>query len=474
MKKKKKYYLGTFILVVAIVLLGYYNFRSTNGYRSSIPVDAKAVMEIDLAGLAQDCGFTVKDFVSHYDKLDDTGLDFSKPVYGFLTKTGNFGLLAAVSDGEELDESLQDLGFDTEKQRGMIWSNVGSWMLVRDNSKVLVMGPTSVTGMDALREEMADLMIQGDSESPILLSLDEEVGHVKFVSMLSALPEKVTEHVANQLPKGADLSSMKIVSGLSTKDNKLTWNIRLQSYDERLMAELRKFNESLRPIKGNLMSDAPADPVVWLGCSTDGAKLLKELRKNPTIREKLVMANMCVDADQMLQAIDGDVSFSIPYLKLGTMDYLFTAEIKNASFLAEADDWKEGLAVDNGMKLSQLSNNDFHVSYSDINAYFGTCKQNKVLYVTNSSDLQKTAGTYAVSNTYQDLKDKIVGCIFFSSINLSRILYAISPYTMIFGPNQRIYKIMNSLDRLNIKVPDCTEFTVELTLKDNIKAILLD
>lgn len=474
MKRKKKYYLGTFLIILSLVLGGYFYFRHDYGYRSAIPSDAQAIMEVDLSGLARDCGFTLTDLVSHYDKLDGTGLDFSVPVYGFLTRTGNFAMLVALKDGDDFDETLEQYGFETENQRGMVWSNVGSWVLVRDKQKVLVMGPASMSGMDAMREEMAALMIKGGEDSPILLSLEEESGHMKFVSNITALPDNIIEYVGNLLPKGSDLSSLKLVSGLTTHDDKLVLNVRLQSYDEALMSEFRKFNEALRPIQGNLMEDAPADPVVWMGCNTDGNDLLRILRKNPEIRQKLVMANLCVDADRMLQAVNGDISFAIPYLKLGAMDMMLTAEVQNTDFLSDADSWQEGIAVDNGMRMTRTSPGDFHISYEGFDGYFGVCKKNSLLYVTNSSDLQKVAGERAVSSTYADMRKDIVGCIFFSSINLSRILYAISPYAMIFGPNQRAYKILNSVDRLNIRVPDCTEFTIELKLKENIKNVLLD
>ena len=99
-KGRKFYVVLGLVLAAAFGIVLYLNLRPDNGYRSAIPRDAKAVMVLDFTQTAQNLGFTVKDLMLHYNKMSNTGVDFTKPLYGFVAQNGNMGLVASVANAE--------------------------------------------------------------------------------------------------------------------------------------------------------------------------------------------------------------------------------------------------------------------------------------------------------------------------------------------------------------------------------------
>lgn len=451
----KFYVLLACVLLVAVGIAFYLRIRPDNGYRSAIPRDAKAVMVFDLSNVAEDLGFSVKDILLHYDKISRMGVDLSHPIYGFISKEGFTGLLAPLSDADKVDKLLQEMGFDTEPRRGMTWSNVGSFLLVHDDNKLLIMGPSSLTQAEMLYDQMVDLMIQGSSESAILVSLDEQPGDIKYYSHADVLPEGYMHRIAEQLPEGADLSTVELIASVAVENRKVTFETNLKFEDSRLEEYFREYNRSFRPITGKLMNLAPIDPVVWMCANVDGDRHLDLLKHYKRMRATLAALNTQIDADQIINAVDGDVSLSIPMLAINGLKGIVLAELKDTTFTEDAtlelnrEGWHAGLCVNQDNKEKNL------------------------YYISNDADMASKAGNIGSSATYRELQPEIVGCIFFASVNLSKILYAVSPYAMMFGANPKLYETLEALDRLNVKMTDLTHFFIELKLKKDIRDLLL-
>ena len=456
MHKGKKFYV--LLAVVACVVVGvavYFTMRPDNGYRSAIPRDAKAVMVIDMSHVAQSLGFTMRDLMLHYDKISQAGVDFTLPVYGFISKEGFMGIVAPLSDDDKLDAKLHDMGFETESRRGMMWCNVGSFLLVHDDEKLLVMGPSSLTQADAMYDQMAALMIQGSSDSNILVSLDEQPGDIKYFSHADVLPPNIAHYIMEQLPEGADLATVQVAASVQVTNRKVTFETNLNFEDKRLEDYFMEYNRSFRPITGNLLNMAPADPVVWMCANVDGDRHLDLLHHYKRMRSSLALANTQIDADQIVNAVDGDVSVSIPILSMGGLHGLLLAELKDTVFTDDATLEFSG----NGWTAGMCPNYDK--------------RKGKLFYVSNDDNLAKRAGRVGISENYRMLKQEIVGCVFFASVNLSKILYAISPYAMLLGTNSKMYETLESLNRLNIKMTDLTHFSIELTLSKDLRDLLL-
>lgn len=444
------------VIVAALGVVLYLNLRPDNGYRSAIPRDAKAVMVLDFTETAQSLGFTVKDLMLHYDKMSNVGVDFAKPFYGFVDQNGLMGMVASVTNDEQLDENLHGLGFETETRRGLIWCIIGNFLLAHDDEKLLVMGPTTLSTSHDLYEQMAELMIQGSSESDILVSLDEQPGEIKLYTHADVLPPSVTEQIAMHLPEGADLSKVEVKASVAVTNKKVTFEASLDFLDDKLKDYFVEFDKSFHPINGNLLNLAPQDPVFWACANIEGSHHLELMRHYKRLRPLLAAVNTQLDADQIINAIEGDVSVSVPILSLNGLRTLVLAEMKNGVEFSEdavlewkGQEWRSGLCRNADRKGARL------------------------YYVSNDNALASKAGKLGSSEAYQQLKDEIVSCVFFASLNLSKILYAVSPYAMMFASSPKLYETLDALDRLNVKMKDCMHFNIELNLKKDIKRLVL-
>ena len=455
MKGKKFYIVLAFVLLASACVAAYFIFRKGNGYRSAIPRDAKAVMVVDLSNVAQDLGLSAAQLIRHYDNIRDSGVDLACPVYGFISKDGYLGLVAALSDADDVDELLRGAGFETEARRGMTWATIGTFLLVHDDDKVLLMGPSSLTGAESLYDEMASLMIQGSSESDMLLSLDEQPGDIKYYSRADILPETLMASIREQLPEGADLSTVELIASMRISNRKLTLDTRLQFNDPRLEEYFNAYNSCFRPVSGDLITLAPADPVVWACANVDGADYLELMRHYKRLRPVLAALSTQFDVDQMLNAVDGDVTVSVPAVSLGKLESLFLAQVSpKASFTPDAV-----LSWSGGEWQTGLCTNAEH-------------KGERLFFVSNSERLASQAGSRGSSAAYRALSQEIVGCVFFASVNLSKMLYAVMPYFKMFGASPGLYRGIEALDRLNVRVPDFTHYYIELTLNEDLKSLL--
>lgn len=454
-KGRKFYVVLGLVVAAAFGIVLYLNLRPDNGYRSAIPRDAKAVMVVDFTQTAQNLGFTIKDLMMHYDKMSNIGVDFAKPIYGFVARNGNIGLVASVANADLLDENLHNMGFETETRRGLIWCVIGNFLMSHDDEKLLVMGPTTINTSNDLYEQMAELMIQGSSESDILVSLDEQPGEIKLYTHADVLPESVTNHIAMHLPEGADLSKVEVKAAIEVTNKKVTFEASLDFADDRLRDYFVEFNRSFHPINGRLLNMAPEDPVFWACANIEGDHHLELMRHYKRLRPVLAFMNTQLDADQIINAIEGDVSVSIPMISLNGLRTLVLAELKDTDFSEDAtlewkgEEWQSGICRNADRKGARL--------------YF----------MSNDAALAAKAGSLGSSAAYQQLKEEIVGCVFFASLNLSKMLYVVTPYAMMFASNPKLYETLDALDRLNFKMKDCTHFNIELNLKKDIRRLVL-
>lgn len=455
-KGRKFYVVLGLVIVAALGMVLYLNLRPDNGYRSAIPRDAKAVMVLDFTQTAQNLGFTVKDLLLHYDKMSNVGVDFTKPLYGFVDQNGFMGLVASISNADQLDENLRSLGFETETRRGLIWCIVSNFLLAHDDEKVLVMGPSTLNTSSDLYEQMAELMIQGSSESDILVSLDEQPGEIKLYTHADVLPQSVTDHIAMHLPEGADLSKVEVKASVAVTNRKVTFEASLDFLDDKLRDYFVEFDKSFHPINGRLLNLAPLDPVFWACANIEGGHHLDLMRHYKRLRPVLAALNTQLDADQIIKAVEGDVSVSVPILSLNGLRALVLAELKDdvqfsedAALEWKGQEWQSGICRNADRKGARL------------------------YYVSNDPALASKAGTLGSSEAYQQLKDEIVGCVFFASLNLSKILYAVTPYAMMFASSPKLYETLDALDRLNVKMKDWTHFNIELNLKKDIRRLVL-
>ena len=112
-------------------------------------------------------------------------------------------------------------------------------------------------------------------------------------------------------------------------------------------------------------------PALWVGLNVDGSVLLPLLRKVPELRTALVALNFCVDADQIIRAVNGDVSLAVSEGATSLHDWLFTAQLQNQDFLRNVLAWQRGGMFSSIARFVIDGEKDFRLVGDDFEAYFG-------------------------------------------------------------------------------------------------------
>lgn len=462
-------------LAVAIVAAvgAYFLFRgSSSAYLNALPKDAQALARLDVNAIFDKAKLTDEEKAQLFQRLAfsdekdaSTGLDLSKSLYGFAAQDGNFGVLAAVANDDELTawcQRLQAQGRASEmtRQRGYSWVVVEQkWLMAFDDEKALAMGPAVGAAQDQLRTTIVKLLEQKEKESALKTELYDLLFSEDEPVVAVVRPELMPQEVLGYM------KSLKLTSSaqglylltLDADDNELDLDINIVSNDEDVKAELQRFNQLMRPLNGSLVENAHADQAIWLAFNTKGEDLLKFLRSEPTIRTALITLNLVVDADRIIKAIDGDLAVEFTAAKASTaskdirfdFDFKnarFTAQLANTDFLSGASSWGNSF-----LSVKALSATEYVVNYNPTPIYLGV--KDKTFYLGSERGLSTEGNTY-LRQQGSDLK----GARFFATLNLSSIpLEPISFWS----------KLYPDLNRLDVKMEEAGEFTFTLKASDN-------
>ena len=478
-KKKLLILLGGLIIVTALITaITLFLLRGSSSYINALPKDAQALARVDIKAVLDKARLTDEETAQLFqryslpeEKRTDIGFDLSQPAYAFAAMDGNFGFLAAVADDDALTawcKSLAANGHASEvtRQRGLSWVVVEQqWLMAFDDDKALAMGPAVGAAQDQLRTVIARLMKQDKDESAQDTELYKLLGTKDEPLVAAVRPELMPDDVLGAL------SSIKLKSSsqglyrltMDADDNELEVDIDIVSDNEDVQAQLKKLNAVMRPLSGELTKNAHADNAIWLAVNTKGDELLKFLRAQPKVRTALFTINLIVDADRIIQAIDGDVAVEFISSKASPSDIRFdfdfknarlTAQVANTDFLSGASSWGNAF-----MDVQALSATEYVVKYSLSPIYLGVL--DKTFYLGSERGLTTEGNAYL-----RQQLDDIRGARFFATLNLASIpLEPLSVWT----------KRYPDLNRLDVRMDEAGEFTFTLNASDttNILRTLL-
>lgn len=390
--------------IIALLLIGaaaYWFFhRDSDKARNVLPADVTAVAVFEPAELFKELDFPLDKVSKLVLNLEDLmeAIDLEKPVYAFASEDGLSGVVLNVKDTGRLQKAATSFAFASEEQRGFQWIANKNCIGCFDKDKLLLLSPVPETQQDALRDKMVKLMTQSQQDVPVLEKALKQDGLVRASTSLAALPKQY----AKSLPVDTDLSSAFLDAALRMEKKAIAYAMKVEGVED--------LSLPLAPIKGNLIGLEPEEPFAWACVNMKGEELLPLLRKEPQLRTALLALNMCVDADMMIKAIDGDVSIAIP--KFGERpDFLLTAMLKDTGFLDNANDWK----------ASRRSNTDFVVNQDGVNVFFGV--RDDKLYIASNETLANKACQKADAEDYQkEAKGKYLS----ASLDLEKLFETVS------------------------------------------------
>ena len=445
----KKLVFGILALLLIGVAVYWFFHRDNDKARDVLPENASAAVVFEPAELFRELDFPldkVSKLVLNLEDLMDA-IDLKKPVYAFASEDGLSGVALNLKDADKLLKAATTFSYASEKQKGYQWIANSNSIGCLDTDKLLLLYPVPETQQEDLRDKMVKLMTQKRKDVPVLELAEGQEGVVQACTALAALPKQY----AKSLPADIDLSNAFLSAALRMDEKAIAYSMKVEGAEN--------LSVPLAPIKGNLIGLEPEEPLVWACVNMKGEELLALLRKENQLRTALLALNMCIDADMMIKAIDGDVTIAIPEVE-ERPNFLLTATLSNTDFLENADDWKGGGSV----SFSKRGKADFLIVLdNNVEVFFGV--RDGKLYIASNEELADKACQKADAENYQK---EAKGRYLSASFDVEKLFQDLRrrPSTMsIVLSLPQIREVTDALERVSLTAD--SPQGVELSLKTN-------
>ena len=410
------------VLMTNIVL--YCVFFRDGDARSMVPDDATCVAVLDVRRLIKEAD--IDD--SKLKGIDNrTGIDFANKVYAFVTKSGNVGFAAMVSNDDDLDDCLGD----RRSRRGLTFGMIGSFVACHDSKRVLLMGPMASLRDEVLQDEMIELMDKESDGCVLLDSIDGSNVPLAVRMTMEALPERVRNVIVPGLPEGFDMSKVQIALEGRVREKQVCLHSHVVTGSSLVNRHLDELLDCMKPMDASMLSITGDKPVVWLGMGVKGWDMLDFLRGNELSRAAMMGLNMNVDADMMLNATDGDVCVSVPELGLHRFSYLLLAHVTDGQFMQNEREWNRDV----------------------INAHIGMADAN-TLYVTNSTRLIPNTNGFNPNTTLQTVYSEIKGSKLYFRVDTGSLWNIIAPMLAALGYSDKVYGSLCEIGSVCFRIDD--------------------
>ena len=450
------------IVLVCLLLAGtaavWWFFRRGDKARDVLPADAAAAWVFEPMELVRELGFSLNDIrniASSAGARWGKAIDFTKPVYAFVSRSGLTGVALNVKDREELLKLVASYGYASEEKQGFLWVRNGNSIGCLDDDKMLMLAPVPPAEQDARSDEMLKLMSQGKHDVPVLENAERQKGVLRFSSSLGNLPEEYS----CRLPEDTDLSDISLNAALRVSGQNLTVSANVSGTSLSL---------PLDPISGNLAGMPCGEPFIRLCAGMKGERLLSLMRNVPRLRITLLGLNMMIDADLMIKAIDGDVTLVVPKADFERPDFLLTAALANTDFLRNAGEWRGRAST----SLGKRGATDFVIKDNDNDAevFFGV--RDGRLYIASSAEMadmamQQKAGADAFGKAAK-------GKYLYATLDAGQLLGASPEVAVLLQALPQVREVTDAVGRLSLSsdTPQSIEFNIETDKP--IKDILLN
>ncbi len=455
MKMKRSCYVIVGVVLLAVcAALCLCCRKSSADLSAAIPKDAALVARIDLKSLLADDGLKLEDLRSSSLSIEDFGIDFSKTAYGFMYQ-GYFGAVVPLKSKDDLFNRTMLLHNRVESQRGLDWTTYGgSFLVVADSKKAIVVGPATTSEQDALRNVLYTCMTQkgSDGGNMMLEYLNKRSEPLAFAANLAVISERRLNMIKPIFPSNVALGDYVASGGLTAKGNEITMSMALTCDNEDAQAFLNGINNTLRPMKASLYETAPANSFLHIEMGIDGEKLIELLRQTPETRTRMLAANMVFDLDMILRSVDGDVSLTMPELVLFNPQLIVQADVADTKFMENVPSWNEGVTQQTGICFSPFRDGWYQFTYNYDTYYFGV--NDRKLRIANR---EKYAECPSVGMT---APADAGGNRVYITIDLSSVadLMSFLPFN----------NSLSSLRKLSLRCGDVSEWTLTLTADEGI------
>ncbi|MBR0047589.1 MAG: DUF4836 family protein [Bacteroidaceae bacterium] len=401
-----------FHLIAAVVLAVLALSSCTNtDYKNVIPANAPLVMEVDIRSIAEKSEFqqskgmqelekslsavvAAKDMEKVKGYIEDPmsmGIDFSMPVYAFMVDMQTLGLTMKVDDEDAVKDFLlllnkQGMASKPQEKNNLICGTLlDDVSYTYDGTTFLLLASLEKSG-GAKMSKLAQRLMDQKREDSFFYVKDvwktELYGPVKCYACGGNLPKEVMTPLLELFPKNIKPSDVDVVADLNFEKGTATLTTALIAKTDEAQKLIDEANENMSKIEGRYLDKVSDNAVIWMGAGVKGKWLLEKIKANKTLNGLLFASERAVDAGQMLQAIDGDVSLELSASEVNPNDveYMMYAKLDNSKFLADVNDWKQShkeFGIDmkdkgNNQYLLTLDGQTYEWGVQDDDLYWGT------------------------------------------------------------------------------------------------------
>ena len=377
-------------LVLAVLAL---SSCTNTDYKNVIPANAPLVMEVDIRSIAEKSEFqqskgmqelekkltavvAEKDMGKVKEYIDDPmsmGIDFSMPIYAFMVDMETVGLTMKVDDEDAVKDFLlllnkQGIASKPQEKNELITGTLLDDMTYTyDGTTFMLMASLEKSGGKKNTKLAQRLMSQKKEDSFFYVKdvwKTELYGQVKCYACGGNLPKEVMTPLLEFFPKNIKPSDVDVVADLNFDKGKATLTTALITKTDEAQKVIDEANESMSKIEGRYLGKVSDNAVIWMGAGVKGKWLLEKIKANKTLNGLLFATERAVDAGQMLQAINGDVSleFSPSETDRNDVEYMMYAKLDNSNFLADVEDWKQS-HKEFGIDMKDKGNNQYLLTF---------------------------------------------------------------------------------------------------------------
>jgi len=299
----------------------------SSDYTDAIPAQSKALVRVDMAGLAEvnslgsgDKAEAIKDLL-HVDDPSDCGIDISRDLYFFVSPEGTLGLCAAVGSGSAVEEwfgKLHNKGLCTKvsERRGCHFTILhDSWVVGFNDDAILIMGPSVSTEQPNIMQRELKYLSQKEGQglrsSPYFEKLDTIQSYVAMVAQAQSLPDMLVAPFTLGAPKDTDPSDVLIAANMNIHGGLLDIVGETYSLNPDVDKALKASQALFRPLNGRYINTVSSSSLFAILMNIKGTDLLAMMKDNRPFMAMLAGVNTKADFDNILRRVDGDIAIVI-------------------------------------------------------------------------------------------------------------------------------------------------------------------
>ncbi|MBB3703163.1 DUF4836 family protein [Alloprevotella rava] len=405
-----------FIALTIVVIGIYYYFFAPKSYKDCIPDEAKAVVQIETQKAQE-----VVSSLAEYWGIQASGIDLTKPLYAFITPNEYIGFVAQVTNEQEIAANILRLFKEhkcmaSRKNNNLNWTwlNAG-WQMAWNSQTLMILGPGTIQEQDMLTQTISKLFDFRRSDSFIRTDkctvMEKQEGDIKLFSTLDALPTPFSLLFRLDVPSDIDPSAFSLFAGINLgKSTQLAGEI--TSDTEETLAAYKAFECQNPPISQVHPSYISENSLFFLASRTKGNQLFELLRQDATFNQVLQGLNRTIEANSLLQNINGNTSLLITHLsKDMTPSFSLQAETSNKDLMSNAASWIEKAKQQSDVTLTK-ARNTYCLKSKEKELFFGQDKN--LLFFKSNQSISTDKG--------KDVANEAIGCRQYFRVNLKELL----------------------------------------------------